>query len=62
MDIVERLQQIAHHDWKNSHPLDLSDAGLLEDLQNRIEGSAETLVLNTETEKTKKKKNKKHHH
>jgi cardiolipin synthase A/B len=62
MDIVERLQQIAHHDWKNSHPLDLSDAGLLEDLQNRVEGGAETLVLDTAAEKTKKKKNKKHHH
>ena len=30
-DIVERLQKIAHHDWKNSHPLDLTDAGLFED-------------------------------
>ena len=58
-DIVERLQKIAHHDWKNSHPLDLSDAGLLEDLQNRIEGSADTLVLDKEEEKEKHKKHKK---
>lgn len=57
-DIVERLQEIAHHDWKNSHPLDLSDAGLLEDLENRIEGSAEKLVLDTDEEK--KMKHKKH--
>ncbi|MGZ3778425.1 MAG: phospholipase D-like domain-containing protein, partial [Mucilaginibacter sp.] len=27
-DIIERLQKIAHHDWKNSHTLDLSDEGL----------------------------------
>ena len=55
-DIVERLQKIAHHDWENSHPMDLSDAGLLEDLQNRIEGGAEKLVLDTEEEKNKHKK------
>lgn len=30
-DIIERLQKTAHHDWKNSHPLDLTDAGLLVD-------------------------------
>jgi len=34
-DVVERLHRIAHHDWENSHPLDLSDAGLLADLQGR---------------------------
>ncbi len=28
-DVVERLAQIAHHDWEHSDPLDLSDAGLL---------------------------------
>ncbi|HEY2581908.1 MAG TPA: phospholipase D-like domain-containing protein [Mucilaginibacter sp.] len=45
-DIVERLQEIAHHDWKNSHPLDLSDEGLFEDLERRGEGGSEKLVLN----------------
>lgn len=34
-DVVERLHRIAHHDWENSHPLDLSDAGLLADLDGR---------------------------
>lgn len=34
-DVVERLHRIAHHDWENSHPLDLSDAGLLADLEGR---------------------------
>jgi hypothetical protein len=28
-DIIERLQQVVRHDWENSHPLDLKDAGLL---------------------------------
>lgn len=45
-DIVERLSEIAHHDWKNSHPMDLSDAGLMEDLQKRMEESSiDKLVL-----------------
>lgn len=34
-DVVERLDRIAHHDWENSHPLDLSDTGLLADLEGR---------------------------
>jgi cardiolipin synthase len=45
-DVVERLQKIAHHDWKNSHPLDLSDEGLFDDLERRGEGGSEKLVLN----------------
>ena len=43
-DIVERLQKVAHHDWENSHPIDLTDAGLLADLEDRKEG-AESLAL-----------------
>jgi cardiolipin synthase A/B len=43
--VVERLHQVAHHDWEHSHPLDLSDAGLLADLEDRIKGSAEMLGL-----------------
>ena len=44
-DVVERLHKVAHHDWENSHPLDLSDEGLLADLEDRYEGSAEKLAL-----------------
>jgi phosphatidylserine/phosphatidylglycerophosphate/cardiolipin synthase-like enzyme len=44
-DIVERLQKIAHHDWKHSHPMDLSDEGLLEDLEDRVQGAAHELAL-----------------
>ena len=36
-EVVEQLHKIAHHDWKHSHPLDLSDKGLLEDLEDRVE-------------------------
>jgi cardiolipin synthase len=42
--VIERLHTVAHHDWKHSHPLDLSDAGLLADLEKRG-GSGEQLVL-----------------
>ena len=43
--VVERLQKVAKHDWEHSHPLDLSDEGLLADLEDRVEGSAELLGL-----------------
>jgi cardiolipin synthase A/B len=33
-DIMERLTQIVHADWKNSHPLDLTDEGLLEEFED----------------------------
>lgn len=57
-DVIERLKKIAHHDWENSHTLDLSDKGLFDDLENRVDGGAEKLVLHVEE---KKKKHKKHH-
>jgi phosphatidylserine/phosphatidylglycerophosphate/cardiolipin synthase-like enzyme len=44
-DVVERLHNVAHHDWENSHPLDLSDEGLLADLEDRYADSAEKLAL-----------------
>ena len=43
-DIVERLQAVAHHDWENSHPIDLSDQGLAADLEDRSE-EVESLAL-----------------
>ena len=57
-DIVDRLQKIAHYDWKHSHPLDLSDEGLFSDLEDRSKGASEKLVLVVEDKG--KKKNKKH--
>ena len=56
-DVIERLKEIAHHDWKNSHVLDLSDRGLRDDLEDRGEGGSEKLVLNVE----EKDKHHKHH-
>ena len=44
-DIIDRLYRTAHHDWEHSHPLDLSDAGLLSDLEDRVEDSAQLLGL-----------------
>lgn len=35
-EIVERLHKVAKHDWENSHPLDLTDEGLIADLEDRI--------------------------
>jgi len=58
-DIVERLEKIAHHDWKHSHPLDLSDEGLLGDLEDRVKGAAEKLALVVENKDTGKRKHKK---
>ena len=42
---VDRLHRVAGHDWEHSHPLDLSDEGLVADLEDRIEGSAQLLGL-----------------
>ncbi len=57
-DVVERLHKIARRDWKNSHPLDLSDEGLLADLEDREEGAATKLAIEVgaKTRKRAKKK------
>jgi len=44
-EVVDRLQEVAHHDWEHSRPLDLSDEGLLADLEDRIAGSAQMLGI-----------------
>ena len=43
-DVVDRLYKVAQHDWSHSHPLDLSDEGLLADLEERA-GEAERLGI-----------------
>jgi phosphatidylserine/phosphatidylglycerophosphate/cardiolipin synthase-like enzyme len=45
-DAIDRLQKVAHHDWKHSHPMDLSDEGLLADLESRAEDVRDLLALN----------------
>ncbi len=44
-EVVDRLHKIARHDWENSHPMDLSDEGLMADLEDREEGAAEKLAI-----------------
>jgi len=45
--VIERLAHTAHEDWENSHKLDLSDEGLLRDLND---DAARELALRTDTE------------
>jgi cardiolipin synthase A/B len=52
--VVGHLQKIAHHDWKHSHPLDLSDEGLLEELKQHKIDAAEELALCKEPKKKRK--------
>ena len=39
-EVVDRLHDIVHRDWENSRPLDLSDEGLLADLQDDEEAQS----------------------
>ncbi|HEY1872214.1 MAG TPA: phospholipase D-like domain-containing protein [Chitinophagaceae bacterium] len=57
-DVVERLKKIAHHDWKNSHTLDLSDRGLLEDLEDFGTNGINKLALDENSESKKDHKDK----
>jgi len=52
--VVDRLHKMAAHDWEHSHPLDLSDAGLLVDLEERAKGSAEMLAIDTRSANTRR--------
>ncbi len=45
-EVIERLHKVVHHDWENSHPLDLTDEGLMADLEDRKD--AADLALHTE--------------
>jgi phosphatidylserine/phosphatidylglycerophosphate/cardiolipin synthase-like enzyme len=44
-DVVDRLHKVARHDWAHSHPMDLSDEGLLADLDGHVEDSAQLLAI-----------------
>jgi cardiolipin synthase A/B len=43
--VVDRLRKVARHDWEHSRALDLSDEGLLADLEDRIAGGDHLLGL-----------------
>ena len=42
--VVERLQDVLREDWNSSHPLDLSDEGLLADFDDRLDDAAKVPV------------------
>jgi cardiolipin synthase len=54
--VVKRLHHVTCHDWKHSHPLDLTDEGLMADLEKRGGNGEEKLALKVGKEKHKKKK------
>jgi len=56
--IVKRLHEVSHQDWKSSHPLDLSDEGLLADLESEAAEAATILAL--DADKAQESKGNKH--
>jgi cardiolipin synthase A/B len=52
-NVLARLHGIVHHDWENSHPLDLTDEGLEADMEEHHKEGAEQLALHGNHEKKK---------
>jgi len=52
--VVARMKKIAHHDWKHSHVLDLTDAGLLAEMERHNIEQADALALNSGHKKNKR--------
>jgi len=50
-DVVERLVDTAHHDWENSHPLDLTDKGLLAEFKTHKTEGTEEMALHGANDK-----------
>ena len=50
-DVVGRLHEVTHADWKNSHPLDLSDEGLMAELEDYDQSAAEDLAIGNHARK-----------
>jgi cardiolipin synthase A/B len=46
--LLKRLNKVAHHDWKHSERLDLSDEALMADLAHRDEREVDQLALHPE--------------
>jgi cardiolipin synthase A/B len=53
-DVVSRLHEVTHTDWKNSVPLDLTDEGLKAELEDYDENASEDLALDVHDGKHKK--------
>jgi len=54
--VVDRLYPVARHDWKHSHPLDLSDEGLRADLEDRVEVARKLGVVHAKRFEDKRKR------
>jgi len=50
-DVIKRLTKIAHHDWEHSHPLDLTDEGLLAEFGDHKMKGTEELALHNDHKK-----------
>jgi hypothetical protein len=50
------MTKIVRHDWKHSHILDLTDAGLLAELERHKIDGADELALDGAPKKKKKKR------
>jgi phosphatidylserine/phosphatidylglycerophosphate/cardiolipin synthase-like enzyme len=44
-EVIHRLHRIVHEDWERSRPLDLTDEGLLADLEDRADEAASKLAI-----------------
>ena len=54
--VIKRLLHTMKHDWKHSRELDLTDEGLVLDIEKRMEGGSAKLVLNAKLPQKKAKK------
>jgi cardiolipin synthase len=54
-NVVERLAHIAHLDWKHSHPLDLTDEGLMAELEKHNVDAENELALHQSPGKRRKR-------
>jgi cardiolipin synthase A/B len=59
--IVKRMTEIAHHDWKHSRILDLTDKGLEAELESHQIDAETELAISGDGKKPKKRKNHKNH-
>ena len=44
-DVMDRIHKVVHQDWENSHPIDLTDEGLMSDLEDKDPSVAEDLAI-----------------
>ncbi len=51
--VVKRLSKIVKHDWEHSHPIDLTDEGLLEEFKKHKMEEGEDLALETKAKSAK---------